>query len=229
MIIKDSYATKPTVPPKLLQESLLMPFAILKHIRNVSIEGCKLKSAEKQLKKAMKIPNPTPTDFLENAGKLKLEGNAAFKAGGFMLSIQKYHEAYEAMHTIIDGRTYAVLLDGYFATTPLEGKLAGQRGDLLRHKLGSQLNWNIVQAYIKLEDWEMAHFWGERVASDMMMMMMIIHSPMWHRPKDGPCGHIYGAIYRGEKTLRGDKNPVFQHSITDSLGPERIRTSMRTA
>lgn len=65
--------------------------------------------------------------------KLKLEGNGAFKDGDYVPSIKKYHEAYAAIHTVVEGRRYAILLDGYFASSPLTGKLVGQRRDLLRH------------------------------------------------------------------------------------------------
>ena len=98
--------------------------------------------------------------------KLKLEGNGAFKNGDYVPSIKEYHEAYAAIHTVVEGRRYAILLDGYFASPPLTGKLAGQRRDLLRHQLGSQLNWKKMQAYLGLKDWQIDYFWGASAISD---------------------------------------------------------------
>ncbi|MCJ1262750.1 hypothetical protein MMC22_002620 [Lobaria immixta] len=151
-----------------MEGSLLMPFAILKNGARLYVRGPKLDAVEKNLRKAMKVPNPTPTDYLENAMKLKLEENASFKSGDYLLSVQKYHEAYAAMHTIVEGRRYAILLDGYFVSTPLNGQACrSARRSTLAHQLGSQLNWNILQAYLSLKDWTMAYFWGERANSDI--------------------------------------------------------------
>lgn len=48
-----------------------------------------------------------------------------------------------------------------------KGRYAGKRGDLVRHQLGSHLNFNLIQAYLKLEDWENALKWGERAVDDI--------------------------------------------------------------
>ena len=169
LAITDPYKpSKKTVVPKGLQESLMMPFAILKGLDGLTIKGARNKDVEKKLREAMKIPNPTAAEYLEEAAKLKDAGNVAFKAGDYALSIKTYIQAYEAMHFIVDGKRFAIMLDGYFASNPLiGGRFNGQRGDLIRHHLGSQLNSNILQAYIKLEDWAQAYFWGERAISDI--------------------------------------------------------------
>ena len=160
--------SKKTVVPKALQESLMMPFGILKGLHGLTLKGARNKDVEKELRNAMKIPNPTAAEYLEEAAKLKDAGNVAFKAGDYALSIKTYIQAYEAMHFIVDGKRFAIMLDGYFASNPLTGgRFNGQRGDLVRHHLGSQLNWNILQAYLKMEDWEQAYFWGERAISDI--------------------------------------------------------------
>ncbi|MCJ1454687.1 hypothetical protein MMC28_005040 [Mycoblastus sanguinarius] len=167
--LKDPHAeSEATALPKALQESLLMPFAILKGLDGVTIKGSKLKSVEKKLRKALQIPNPTAAGYLEEAAKLKDAGNAAFRAGDYAQSIRLYVNAYEAMHFVIDGKRFAIMLDCYFASNLLnEGRFARQRGDLIRHQLGSRLSWNIIQAYIKLEDWDQAYYWGERAISDI--------------------------------------------------------------
>lgn len=167
LTIQDWCEGRPTVSSRAMQESLLMPFALLKDLASFQLHGSNLDLVEEKLIKAMKVPNPTTTDLLESAIKWKLEGNAAFKNGDYALSIQKYTQAYASMETVVSGPIYRSLLDGWFAHTPLTGKLADQRGDLLRHQLGSQLNWNILQAYLSLQDWRKAYLWGERAISDI--------------------------------------------------------------
>jgi tetratricopeptide (TPR) repeat protein len=154
--------------PQALQEALVMPFAILKGLGAFAVRGLDSESVQKKVKKEMKKPNPTAGDYLETAAKLKDKGNAAFKEGQYRLSIRRYIKAYEAMHFIVDGKRFAIMLDGYFVITPLVGgRFDGQRGDLIRHQLGSQLSWNIIQAYLKLEEYQEAYMWAERAISDI--------------------------------------------------------------
>ncbi|CAF9921662.1 MAG: hypothetical protein ALECFALPRED_001849 [Alectoria fallacina] len=168
LALKDPHARAKTVVPKALQESFMMPFAILKGLHGLTIKGARNKEVEKALRKAMSVPNPTAAEYLESAAALKDAGNAAFKAGDYARSIRIYIQAYEAMHFIVDGQRFAIMLDGYFASNPLIGGcFDGQRGDLVRHHLGSQLNWNIQQAHLKLEEWPQAYLWGERAISDL--------------------------------------------------------------
>ena len=144
---------------KKLQEDLMMPFAVLKGLGSLTVTGAKNNAVEKELRKAMKTPNPTAGEYLESAAKLKDAGDVAFKAGDYTGSIKIYIQAYEAMIFIVEGKRFAVMLDYYFASKILiEGRFSGQRGDLVRHHLGSQLSWNILQAYVKMEDWEQAYF-----------------------------------------------------------------------
>ncbi|CAD6589932.1 MAG: hypothetical protein ASARMPREDX12_004079 [Alectoria sarmentosa] len=167
MLINPDVRAKTGVP-KALQESFMMPFAILKGLHGLTIKGDRNKEVETALRKAMSVPNPTAAEYLESAAALKDAGNAAFKAGDYARSIRIYIQAYEAMHFIVDGQRFAIMLDGYFASNTLTGgRFDGQRGDLVRHHLGSQLNWNIQQAHLKLEQWPQAYLWGERAISDL--------------------------------------------------------------
>lgn len=168
LIVQDpSSDTTSSALPQALQEDLVMPFAILKGLGSLAVKGLNSKSVQKKVKKAMKKPNPSAGDYLEAAARLKDEGNTAFKAGQYQLSIKIYFQAYEAMHFIVDGKRFAIMLDGYFKTRPVVGgRFNGQRGDLIRHLLGSQLCWNITQAYLKLEEYCEAYMWAERAISD---------------------------------------------------------------
>ncbi len=51
--------------PIALQQQFLMPFAILKDLDRLLITGHDTKEVENQLRNAMKIPNPTASDYLE--------------------------------------------------------------------------------------------------------------------------------------------------------------------
>jgi len=166
--LRDPYKKSRTLP-KVLQEQFLMPFAVLKDLDRLVVGGHDTKEVENQLRDAMKIPNPTVCDYLERAAKLKDSGNEEFKAGKFAQSISLYYEAYEAMQVKVDkGTRFAVFMDGYFTLTELRnGRYAGKRGDLVRHQLGSHLNFNLIQAYLKLEDWNNALKWGERAIDDI--------------------------------------------------------------
>ncbi len=100
---------------------------------------------------------------------MKASGNEEYKAGNFLQCIRLYYEAFEAMQVKVEGgNRFAVFLDGYFSNTILRrGRYAGQRGDLVRHQLGSQLNFNLIQVYLKLEDWDNAYKCGIRAISDI--------------------------------------------------------------
>lgn len=154
--------------PETLQESLIMPFAPLKGLRKLTLAGVVSETAKTKLDVARKKPNPTPADYLESAAGLEDEGNAAFKLGKYRLSIETYIKAYEAMHIIAEGRRFAIMLDCFFSSEPLDGvRFNGKRGDLVRHQLGSQLSWNMIQAYLKLEDFRQAYIWAERAISEI--------------------------------------------------------------
>ena len=82
LALQNPHAASGTVPKK-LQESFLMPFAVLKGLDGLIIKGPRDEAVERQLRKAMKIPNPTAAEYLESAARLKDNGNAAFKAGDY--------------------------------------------------------------------------------------------------------------------------------------------------
>ena len=100
------------------QESLLLPFAILKKLKKLETgkNGIKpINTVEKQLRRELKRPNPSAKQYLEKAAKLKDEGNEAYKAGEYARSIQLYFDAYAAMHINVIGRRFQVVLDGKLA------------------------------------------------------------------------------------------------------------------
>lgn len=108
--LQDPYNKSETLP-KALQEQFLMPFAVLKDLDCLVVGGHNTKEVGNQLSDAMKIPNPTASDYLEQAATLKDSGNEEFKAGNFVQSIRLYYEAYEAMQVKVDkGTRFAVFI-----------------------------------------------------------------------------------------------------------------------
>ena len=105
-------------PAKCVQESLLLPFGILKNLKKLETgkNGIKpINAVEKHLRRELKRPNPSAKQYLEKATKLKDEGNEAYKAGEYARSIRLYFDAYAAMHIHVLGRRFQIVLDGKIA------------------------------------------------------------------------------------------------------------------
>lgn len=115
--IQDPYA-KGKGLAKGIQESLLLPFGILKDLKKLETgkNGIKpINAVEKHLRREIRRPNPSAKQYLETATKLKDEGNEAYKAGEYARSIRLYFDAYAAMHINIIGTRFQVVLDGKIA------------------------------------------------------------------------------------------------------------------
>ena len=143
-----------------------MPFGILRDLDELNITGYKRKEVEKQLRKAMLVPDLSVRDRLEKATQLKTAGNAALKAHGYLLAVNKYHEAFEIMHISVIGIRFVLCLDCIFTIT-IQGVIFDSQRSDLRHQIGRQLNSNLILAYLKLENWDMAYMWGERGISEL--------------------------------------------------------------
>ena len=169
LLLRDPTDKRRNSPlPEALQRSLIMPFSILKDLHDLKVEGLYSKAVEKDLRIAPRKPNPSAAEYLERAAVLKDEGNAAFKEKAYEASIEAFIKAYEAMQVIVEGKRFAIMLDGWFATTPLVGgRFDGKRGDLTRNRLGCQLSWNLIQAYLKINNFEQAYMWAERAISEI--------------------------------------------------------------
>ncbi|KAK3175247.1 hypothetical protein OEA41_002494 [Lepraria neglecta] len=100
--------------PVTLQEKLLVAFAILKDLDGVSVKATRSGETVEKLETAIREPGPTAADYLEAAAVLKDERNTAFKEGFYIRSLKKHFEAYEAIHFIVEGKWFAIMLDGYF-------------------------------------------------------------------------------------------------------------------
>ena len=149
--------------PKALQTRLLMPFGMIKGLDSFTVEGSKLlPSVDEALKKERAIPDTTPEECLEKGFALKEAGNALLKLGIYSQALQKYFDSFEAIHINVSGRVRTVHCDGFYIRDLSSGTYKGQRGDFARGVLRVQLVANIVLAFLKLEDFVEAHFWGKR-------------------------------------------------------------------
>lgn len=162
LIIRDPHVPDRKIP-KDLQTRLLMPFGMIKELDTFTVQGSKLlPSVEEALKKERALPDPTPEECLEKGFALKDDGNALLKLDLYRPALQKYIESFAAIHIYVSGRIRIAYCDGFYARDLTSGTYKSQRGDYARMILRVQLVANVVLAYLKLEDFAEAYFWGKR-------------------------------------------------------------------
>ena len=162
LTIQDPHVRERKIP-KSLQTRLLMPFSVVKSLHTFSVHGAKLlPSVEEALTKEREIPDPSPEQCLERGFSLKEAGNKLLKDGLYQGALDTYIESFAAIHITVSGRHRTIHAEGYYIRELLSGTHRGLRGDLARMILRIQLVANVVLAYIKLEDWGEAYYWGKR-------------------------------------------------------------------
>ena len=149
--------------PKAVQSRLLLPFGVVKGLQSFEVHGQKvLPSVKESLTKTQNTPEPTPEECLDRATSMKDEGNKLLQAGQFREALQKYIDAFAAIHINVAGRVRTIYADGYYIRQLESGSYKDQRGDYVRMVLRIKLVANVVQTYLKLEEYAEAHFWGKR-------------------------------------------------------------------
>ena len=125
-----------------------MPLAILNGLDVLIITGARDEAVE-----GTKNAESNGKSQSHRSSLSRVSGEAlAFQAGDYEGSVSLYIRAYEAMHFIVECARFEMMLDRYFTNKPMiGGRFHGQRGDFIRHHLGSHLSWNILQAHLKLE------------------------------------------------------------------------------
>lgn len=149
---------------KSLQRRLLLPFSMIKTLRSVIVSGTPkpLASVETELRDLQAIPHRTPEACLRDAMKLKVEGNAELVNGHPREALELYRQAWLAMHVVIKGRKRHIHADAYFGREMREEPFRGKNGQSERLVLRVQLVANTCLAYLKLENYVEAEFWGLR-------------------------------------------------------------------
>ena len=150
--------------PKWLQRQLLLPFGMVKDLRELVLEGDPkpFASIETELRAEQAIPHNSAEYCLQEATRLKQEGNSEINAGNFHSALRLYTEAWEAMHVVVKGRKRHIHADAYFGRELTEDPFKGKNGQAERLILRVQLVANTCLAYLKLQDWEETCFWGMR-------------------------------------------------------------------
>lgn len=149
--------------PKHLQSRLLLPFGNVKDLQSFTIKGQKvLPSVRVALVEAQARSEPSVEECLEGATRLKDEGNRALQAGDLPEALNQYNHAFAAIHIRVNGRQRHIYADAYYIREVASGTYKGERGDYVRMVLRIKLVANTVLAYLKLEDWTEALFWGKR-------------------------------------------------------------------
>jgi tetratricopeptide (TPR) repeat protein len=118
------------------------------------------------MRETMAIPYDTPEFCLEEATKLKDAGNVALKTSP-RRAIELYVEAFKKLHIICIGRRRSIWGDAWFNTQISSGRFDGQHGQVVRMVLRVRLVANTVKAYLDLEEWDEAIFWGMRTINLM--------------------------------------------------------------
>ena len=145
-----------------LQKRLLEPFGIVKGLYSVNVEGERYESLVKSMKDAMAEPYKSVEECLENATKLKDEGNEALRQMKYKEAIRLYERSFLAIHIVCQGRRRSIWADAFFQKEIRSGQFKDQHAQLIRLYLRVRLVANIVLAYLKLGEFEMAKFWGMR-------------------------------------------------------------------
>lgn len=217
--LRDPYALdyEEKLMPKWLQRKLLMPFSMVKGLRQLTLTGdpTPLASIDSELRAAQTVPTSGPEHCLAEATRLKAEGNEALKNGKFHEALRIYNEAWEAIHIVIRGRQRHVHAEAFFAQRMTQDPWRGKDGRLERLNLRVQLVANTCLVYLKLEDWEELIFWGMRTIIAIRQGVLGPLEDQWDVPPQEEAmltfpaavqmGKVYYRTALGYKAL-GDKS-----------------------
>ena len=162
--MRDPYASAHNAHalPKALQRELLEPFGKVKGLYGTEVVGEVYSSIEKAMRKEMEVPYASPEKCLEEGTRLKDKGNAELQNGNYRSAITLYEDAFLAIHIVCEGRRRSVWADPFFERELASGEWKGAHGGFVRFLLRCRLVANVVWAYVKLEDYAEARFWGRR-------------------------------------------------------------------
>lgn len=177
---------------KTIQHRLFRPWGVVRKLNSLIVEGPHDNDVVETLRQAMTQPYRSPAECLQNCETLKASGNAAFKAEKYADAITFYTQAFEAIHIIVDKRRRSIWAEGYFDEIIPSGRFAGQHGSSIYWVMRMQLIANTIMVYLKMEDNEMAFYWGNRSITLMRQHMgEAADEPQPFFPAKAEWGKIY--------------------------------------
>ncbi|KAH8597678.1 hypothetical protein B0O99DRAFT_684395 [Bisporella sp. PMI_857] len=195
--------------PKAIQRKLLEPFGLVKNLYQVVVQGDHYASVEKTMREQMAVPYPTVEKCLEESTRLKDEGNDALRKGQYQDALRLYRESHRHLMIICEGRRRSVWGDAYFHVQCREGQFKDQFAQIVRLVLRVRLVSNTVMAYLKLNNYEEAAFWGMRTIKIFQESIQQGDEARQDFPAAPEIGKIY---YRTGVACRelGDKPRAYQ-------------------
>lgn len=151
-----------TTLPKALQRRIFEPFGLVKGLNDVIVKGQHYPSLVRAMREEMAIPYDTPQKCLEEATKLHEEGTKALERKDPKRAIELYIQSFEKIHIICIGRKRLIWGDAWFDVQLTDKPYKGLHGQVVRMMLRITLVANIVKAYLDMQDYEEAEFWGMR-------------------------------------------------------------------
>ncbi|RYP05789.1 hypothetical protein DL764_003558 [Monosporascus ibericus] len=188
--LRDPYAPsqEETHVPQALQRQLLLPFGEVKNLSGLLVTGdpAPLPSVEAELRAQQAVAPPGPERCLDEAARLKGEGNARLQADDYAGALDSYGRAWEAMHIVVRGRRRHIHGEAFFArqlSGDGSGAWTGRNGAMERLMLRVQLVANTCLAYLRLGRWDDVCFWGMR--SIAMLRQARLTPPLHQQQNNG--------------------------------------------
>ncbi|EKG14345.1 Tetratricopeptide-like helical [Macrophomina phaseolina MS6] len=164
LTLQDPYAINGTEKPlpASLKRRLLEPFRDIKGLNNMSVQGQGDEAIVQAVRDAQAVPYKSPEECLAEATRLKDEGNTALQKSRFKDALRLYEEAFAAIHIVVAGKRRSIWANAFFETHCRSGQYEGQYAQLVRLVMRVKLVANTTLAYLKMEDYHMAKYWGMR-------------------------------------------------------------------
>ncbi|RYP51199.1 hypothetical protein DL769_010849 [Monosporascus sp. CRB-8-3] len=188
--LRDPYAPsrEETHVSQALQRRLLLPFGEVKNLSGLLVTGdpTPLPSVEAELRALQAVAPQGPERCLDEAARLKGEGNTRMQAGDYAGALESYARAWEAMHIVVRGRRRHIHGEAFFArqlSGDGSGAWTGRNGAMERLVLRVQLVANTCLAYLRLGRWDDVCFWGMR--SIAMLRQARLTPPLHQQQNNG--------------------------------------------
>jgi len=148
--------------PNVIQRQFFEPFGQVKELKDVKVYGEYNSFIAKEMRDTMEVPYVSPEECLERSTKQKDDGNAELSKGNTSKAREHYIQAFKEIHVVCEGRRRDIWGDAFFVQELKGGQFDGHQGHVVRLTIRVKLVANMVQTYIRDENWDEAVFWGMR-------------------------------------------------------------------